>query len=324
MLVGDIGGTNARFATINARGEVTTPLTLRTCDYPGVAAAIRGYFEQTGATTPKHVCLAIACAITGDDVHFTNNQWSFSRSQLATTLELQTLELVPDFTALALALPGLLEQSGSLLALKEGQRLDGYAMAVVGPGTGLGVASLQVGRQGRWIATQSEGGHASFAPRDEDEIAVMRWVDNQYGRTSCERLLSGMGIENIYLALHDARKLPCPHRLAAAEIAKRALDGSDALAHRALSIFCGALGGFAGDVALMMGAFGGIFIGGGIAPRVSDFLLASTFRQRFEDKGRASPLVQQIPIHLIVHPYPGLLGAAAHLQSLPIDHEQPT
>jgi glucokinase len=237
----------------------------------------------------------------------TNHHWSFSISNLRAEHGLETLLVVNDFAALAMALPYLApaqrEQTG-------GEGIDVAALAgrpigLVGPGTGLGVSGV-IPCGARWIALAGEGGHASFAPANREEVAILELLWSEFGHVSAERLLSGMGLELIHRALTD-------RRLAAADITAGALDATCFDSRRSVDTFCAILGSVAGNVALTLGATGGMYIGGGIVPRLGALFAQSAFRSRFEDKGRLGAYLARIPTYLITEPYPALPGVAAML-----------
>jgi glucokinase len=305
-LLADIGGTNARFAIEVAPQQFEAVAVLPCADYPSLADAMRAYLAGAGAVHAPHVrhaAIAIANPVEGDVVSMTNHHWSFSITSLRDETGLETLLVINDFTALAMALPHL--QPAQRVQVGGGTALPGRTIGLVGPGTGLGVSGI-VPVHGRWAALASEGGHASFAPCDDTEDALLRELRRQYGHGSAERLLSGAGIELIYRVLST-------RELNAADITRRALDGSDADCMRTVECFCGVLGSVAGNVALTLGATGGMFIGGGIVPRLGHLFARSPFRARFEAKGRLGAYVARIPTYLITEQYPAFLGVSAML-----------
>jgi glucokinase len=305
-LLADVGGTNARFALETAPLRFEAVGVLSCADYPSLGAAMQAYLAGAAAQHPgpvRHAAIAIANPVDGDKVCMTNHHWSFSTADMRAQLGLETLVVVNDFTALAMALPHL--APSQRIQVGGGVQQDGRTIGLVGPGTGLGVSGL-VPAGGRWIALASEGGHASFAPGDEFEDDIVRQLRAQFGHVSAERLLSGPGIELIYKCLSG-------QVLGASEITRRALDGSCADCVRSIDVFCGALGSVAGNVALTLGATGGVYIGGGIVPRLGALFERSPFRARFEAKGRLSAYVARIPTYLITEQYPAFLGASAIL-----------
>jgi glucokinase len=308
-LLADVGGTNARFALETSPLKFEEVEVLPCSGYASIGAAVKAYLDGAGAQAlcggqVKHAAIAIANPVEGDQVAMTNHHWSFSIAALKYELGLETLAVVNDFTALAMSLPLLgpeqWEQVGG------GAPREGTTIGLVGPGTGLGVSGL-VPVAGRWVPLASEGGHATFAPNDDLETEVMLELRRQYGHVSAERLLSGSGLEHIYRVVSKGATL------GAAEITGRALDGSSDECVRTVDCFCAVLGSVAGNVALTLGATGGMFIGGGIVPRLGDFFARSPFRERFEAKGRLSAYVARIPTYLITETYPAFFGVSAIL-----------
>ena len=317
-LLADIGGTNARFAWQEATGEpLRDAAILSTLEHASLAAAIRHYLAGAGIATPRWCAIGIANPVTGDRVQMTNHPWSFSTSELQAELGFARLLVLNDFTAMALALPELepheLRQIGGTTAVPDA------AMALIGPGTGLGVSGLlPCGTHGVWVPLSGEGGHVSLAPATPREEAVLAWLRARHGHASAERAVSGPGL----VALHEAlasldgasgvRTLPSP------EISARALAATDARCVEALALFCALLGSAAGNLALTLGARGGVYIGGGIVPRLGEAFARSPFRARFEDKGRFRDYLEAIPVFVIDTPVsPALRGAARALDANP-------
>lgn len=310
-LVADIGGTNARFALV-AKGEtkVRQEHNLRCRDFPGPVEAVRHYLGLVGDPVVRVGAFDVATAVTEDTICLTNGPWSFSVSATRDALGLDQLHVINDFTALALSLPILGEDEKRQVG--RGAPVDGSAIGVIGPGTGLGVSGL-LRDAGRWVPLQGEGGHVAFSPANEREDQILRVLRREYGtHVSIERLLSGMGLTNIYRALCEFEN-ETPKTLEPERITDRALDGSDARCRETVDIFCGALGTAAANVAVTLGARGGIFIGGGIVPKLGDYLDRSEFRQRFEDKGRYCAYLSGIPTYVIVARTPALRGLATLL-----------
>jgi glucokinase len=258
----------------------------------------------------RHAVIAIANPVGQDTVAMTNHHWAFSIAAARAELRLDTLFVVNDFAALAMSVPLL--EPGDLAAIGGGQARAGAVIGLVGAGTGLGVAGL-IPAEGRWIALQSEGGHVAFSPSDERELAVLRHCWQCYPHVSAERLVSGPGIGLIYQALAAWRGGAPMAALPTEAIVARALAGLDALCMETLDCFCGMLGTVAGNVAVTLCAHGGIYLGGGVIPRLGSYFAASPFRARFESKGRFSVFNAQIPTLLITAPYPALTGAATLL-----------
>lgn len=310
-LLGDVGGTHARLA-LRTRAGIERVETLACADYPTLLDAIAQYLAAVGRPPVRHAAIGIATPVQGDAVRMTNHRWAFSIEAVRRALGLSTFLVLNDFTALALALPAIpateLAQVGGGCAEPDAPR------AVLGPGTGLGVSGLIADGRGGWVPLAGEGGHVSFAPFDEREVAIWRIARERFGgHVSAERLLSGPGLEFLYRALAHIDGLDVPPR-GAAEISAQALAASDPLCVQTLTLFCTLLGTVAADLAITLGARGGVYIGGGIVPRLGDFFGRSPFRQRFEDKGRTSAYLRDIPVWVIHSPHPALLGAAAALQ----------
>jgi glucokinase len=311
-IVGDIGGTNSRFAYLQPDGALEDPLAFENKDFAGIEDALRAYLERTGRPAPTSLGLAVAAAVTGDHIRFLNSPWHFSQDAIRSAFGLETLHVLNDFSALALSLPSLNESAGDLAVLSTGMASPHATRAVLGPGTGLGVSGLIPAKDGTWAPIAGEGGHIGFAPNTAREVEIMRHLAAKFGRCSVERLISGQGLENIYATLLALDGLDRP-TLRAAEISALGREASDAVAQETLDIFCAVLGSFAGDVALMLGAYGGIYLGGGIVPRILDVLRASQFLPRFHQKAPAAHLTLNIPIYAIVCPFPTLIGVGTLL-----------
>lgn len=313
-LVADIGGTNARFGWIAAPGApVTQVRRLPVAEHAGPVQAARAYLAalpEPGKRAPRFGAFAVATAVSGDRIAFTNSHWAFSRAEVQAALGLDSLLMLNDFEALALSLPRL---GAAQLRLHVQRPVASAGMlAVVGPGTGLGVGAVVQTRQG-WLALPGEGGHATLAAGDELESALLSWVRRQHAHVSAERLLSGIGLPLLHQALGEVQGQATPPR-PTAEIVAAGLDGSDGLCSRTLDMFCALLGGFAGNVALTLGARGGLYIGGGIVPRFADRFFASAFRERFEAKGRFRDYLAAIPTALITDTLAALEGAALAIE----------
>jgi glucokinase len=307
-LIANIGGTNARFAvTFGASLEAQQIHNLAVDDFANIDQAICHYLERVALEMPQRVCIAIACPTHNDRIRMTNNGWDFSKAALQRELGIEQLSVINDYAAMALAAPNLTDIDR--LQVGTGQPLAGFPVAVLGPGTGLGVSGL-AHYQGHPTPIVTEGGHVDFAPTNEQEIEILRFLLKQHDHVSAERLLSGMGLENIYQALAAMRGEQVD-RIKPAQISALAFESQDALALATLDQFCAILGSVAGNTALTYGAQGGVFVTGGIIPRMLDFFERSSFRQRFEAKGRFVEYMQSIPTYVMTHKQPGLLGAAA-------------
>ncbi len=308
-LVADIGGTNARFALVQG-GEIQQLRVLSADDFPLFHDALDDYLKGLPSSLPRPqmACLAVAAPLLGDQICLTNRGWSFSKRGLQRQFHFQQLEVINDFHALVMALPFLTSADVQLLGgPSPGQ--DHGAKLVLGPGTGLGVASL-VPHGSSWVPLPGEGGHASFAPGSKLECELLSVLRARWGRVSYETILSGPGLANLWQALLDLGQPGQPR--SAAQITAAAQAGESA-ARDCLATFAGILGSYAGDLALICGARGGVYIGGGIAPRILPFLQASSFRQRFEEKAPMERFVHGIPTYVITAGTPALTGAAAWL-----------
>ena len=310
-LIADIGGTYARFALETRPGEFTRISILRCADFADFHAAVSSYLDGLGGLKVQHAAIAIANPVEGDEVRMTNYHWHFSIEEERVRLDLETLVVVNDFTALAMAIPRL--SPADLRQIGAGEARKDSVIGVLGSGSGLGVSGLIPAEDG-WISLGSEGGHTSFAPHDEREIAVLRHAWKQFGHVSFERLVSGPGLELIHTALCEYAQAPAT-ALTAPEITRRALDESDALCRETLDVFCALLGTAAANLAVTLGATGGIYIGGGIVPRLGEYFAQSPFRARFEDKGRFSAYVAAIPTYVIVAEQATFIGASAILEA---------
>ncbi len=311
-LVGDVGGTNARFALLNETDQPVHAKTYAAAEYASMADALRQYFNDLSISAPKSACIAVATRVLDDNIDFTNNeQWSFSTTALAKELQIEQLQVINDFTALALSVPHL--PSEQLQQIGCGQVRPDEPMGVIGPGTGLGVSGLiPLNEAGQWRALNSEGGHCSASVHTEREMAVLSVFSRRFGHVSFERFLSGPGLVNMVNALREIDGQP--EKDYQPEVVTRdGLNRSDKHCTEALNIFCALLGSYAGDLSLLLGASGGIYVGGGIVPRLGEFLTNSSFRERFEAKGRVSDELVTVPTFVILSPFPGLLGAGQRL-----------
>nr|WP_221308516.1 glucokinase [Nocardiopsis mwathae] len=307
-MVADIGGTNARFGLVEAPGGRPVRVHRMPCaEHPDLAAAASAYLEREGrGARPSAACAAIAGPVEGDRIRLTNASWDCSAESTRRALGLDHLEVLNDFAALALSLPRLGDDD--LLPLGGPAPRADRPMAVLGPGTGLGVAGLRP-VTGGWTPVSGEGGHVDAPAVEERELEAVRLLRADQGTVTAECVLSGPGLTRLHGAvarMHGVRSAP----LSAAEICAAS---DDPVCAETLDIFCALLGGFAGNVALTLGATGGVFIGGGVPPRISATLLRSDFRRRFEEKRRMIDYVKDIATVLIVAPTPALLGTAARL-----------
>jgi glucokinase len=309
-LVGDIGATNARFGLVSRDGTVLHWRSHAVEHYPTIDDAIIEYLSgRAGLPTPRQGALAIASAVTGDLIAMTNHPWSFSITALRARFGFERLEVINDFTAQALALPRLAPDQR--MPVGGGNAAPGTPLAVLGPGSGLGVSGL-VPCGARWIALTGEGGHATMAPATDRESAVLDHMRRRFDHVSAERALSGPGLVNLYSMLAELGGV-ASKGYTAAQITAIGVSGEDPVCAEATAMFCAMLGTVAGNLALTLGARGGVFIAGGIVPRLGAYFAQSPFRTRFEEKGRFSAYLAAIPTYVVTYPQAAFLGCAALL-----------
>jgi glucokinase len=303
-LLADIGGTNARFA-LDVDGKIQNDRVLACADYIDIGTAVRSFLSDC-KVKPVEAAFAIAAPLHGDLVRMTNHVWQFSVSALRQELGLQRLAVLNDFTALALALRYL--PANELQQVGGGPPIANAPIALIGAGTGLGVSGLIPG-DGKWFPLQGEGGHVTIAAMNDREAAVLSILRSRMGHVSAERVLSGPGLLNLYQALcvldECAATLTTP-----ADITQQGLSNADQQCRAALELFCAMLGTVASNLVLTLGAVGGVYIGGGIVPRLKGFFAQSAFRQRFEDKGRYANYLAPIPAYVIHSELPAFVGLA--------------
>jgi len=311
LLIGDIGGTNARFALADAAvPALSDVVTLQCRDFDGAGAAIEHYVKSINVAAPTAICLAAAGPIIDKRVRFTNNHWEIAADELAADFSIDAVRLLNDFEAIAYSIPFLTKDDCMPIGLPGPQPLNAehYTVGIIGPGTGLGAVGLR--RHGDlYLPIAGEASHGGFAPETKLQIDILELLRERFDRVSSERLVSGPGLQNLYWALALIRGKERA-QLDAAEIFKAALENSDDIAVEAVQLFFEILGQVAGDLALTLGAEDGIFIAGGIAKRYPDLLINSRFRSGFDSKGRYRSIMERIPTQLIMHEQPGLLGAA--------------
>jgi len=311
-LLADVGGTNVRFALESAPMRIGEVTAYKVADHASLEAAMRLYMSTLAqGERPGHAAIGLANPVTGDHVKLTNHNWAFSIEAMRQALGLDTLVAINDFTALALALPYL--PAADLVQVRRGSAMATAPRALIGPGTGLGVSGLVPAPGGGAVALAGEGGHIEVMPATDDEWIAWRAAHDQLGRVSAERLLSGMGLSHIHAALSAEMGTLLAEPLAPAQVTEGALKQNDPLCRRAFDAFCGLLGSVAGDVALVLGARGGVYIGGGIVPRFVDAFHASPFNARFVDKGRMGQYLADIPVYVIASEFPALPGLARAL-----------
>jgi glucokinase len=317
-LLADIGGTNARFALELGPGRIAHIEVLACASHATLGEALRAYLalpdvaEVVAARgAVRHAAIAIANPVMGDMVRMTNHHWEFSIEALRRECGFDTFVVVNDFEALAMALPWLTD--GDKIQIGGGAPGTGAPIGLLGAGTGLGVSGLIPAPDGKsWTALRSEGGHVTFSPANETEVAILQYAWREFEHVSAERFLSGAGVELIYRALAQHRGVG-GDALDAPEISRRALSGECALCDEVVDVFCGMLGTVAGNLAVTLGAQGGVYIGGGIVPRLGERFARSCFRRRFEQKGRFAAYLAAVPTYVITADYPAFLGVSAIL-----------
>jgi glucokinase len=305
-LIADIGATNTRLALVEPDGEIVRPRGFASEDFAGLAEAIEAYLAAEAPAKPKQAVLAVAAPVAGDDVRLTNHPWSFSTDALRRRFGFARLQVINDFVANALAVPYL--TAADRMSIGGGAAVAGAPIGVIGPGSGLGVSAL-IESSGAPIPIQSEGGHATMAAADAREAAVLDLMRKRFDHVSAERVLSGPGLINLYNALCELAGEPAAP-LSAAQITDPGVEQEQPRAREATAMFCAMLGTVAGNLALTLGARGGIYIAGGIVPKLGARFAQSQFRARFEAKGRYRGYLAAIPTYVITHPEPALLGAA--------------
>ena len=318
VLAGDVGGTNARLALVELDGSSARMVQRETYpsrDYPGLAAIVRRFCADAGSL-PDRACFGIACAVVGDDCSTPNLPWTVNAGKLATEIGIPRATIINDFVAIGYGIEFLVPTD--LATLQAGSPTAHGPIALIGAGTGLGQGFV-VWDGDHYQVLPSEGGHGDYAPRGKLQCGLLQFLGEELGRVSWERLLSGRGIANAYRYLRASGIAPEQETVrdemqredAAVVITRHALAGTDCLSDRALRLFCEILGAQAGNLALTVVSTGGVYLGGGIAPRIVERLKSGEFLDAFRDKGRLSELISRIPVHVIMNPYVGLLGAAA-------------
>lgn len=304
LLLADIGGTYARFALAEGR-SVGAVWSTEVGSQPSAIDAIRAFFDAGKASRPiDGALLAVAGPIEGGRAKLTNAAWIIDEEEIARAFGWRWVRVVNDLEAVAAGLPDL--NPAQLRLIGKGTAIPGAPMAILAPGTGLGMACLVSTPAGRSVIT-SEGGHASLASPDarfDPAIALLR---RRFGHLSAERVLSGPGLVNLRQALAELDGAS-PLRCTPVDVTEGAFDGSSPICREAVDTFCALLGAVAGDMALTYGARGGVFIGGGIVPRFVDHLARSGFREAFVAKGRMRPYLERIPVYVILHPTPAFAG----------------
>lgn len=317
-LVADIGGTNARFAALH-EGQLESEFEFYHSveEYPSFSDLVVKLRDEIADATgfvgaPHSVCLAVACPADVEHISFTNSHWDFTKTQLKQWFGCEQLVVINDFEAIAHGITELGPEDVIQIGGDEPQVHK--PIGILGAGTGLGMAAL-ISHSDGYHVLDTEGGHADFAPVDQRQMELLSCLRQTYKRVSLERVLSGKGIVNIYQAICQMEQTPTQFATPP-EVVAAALDSSDPQALAALNMFCESMGAAAGNLALTLGARGGIYIAGGVVPRFSDFFVNSGFRNKFEDKGRFVSYLQPIPVYLVMRNNLGLLGAAKKLHNL--------
>ncbi|MDE0156402.1 MAG: glucokinase [Gammaproteobacteria bacterium] len=316
-LVADVGGTNIRFNLVTNRDVYTGAYLFSehrdytVSNFDTFYDCLSEYISTLADRAPKYACIAVAGPVGPDRVQLTNAEWCFSVQELRRLFSFEHLEVINDFFALACSLAHL--KTRDCIQVVPGEPNENGVKAVVGPGTGLGVAAL-IKHHDAWLPVSTEGGHSAFSPQTPRELEVFIALQKKLRYVAVENILSGPGLVNIYQTLGSLDN--CERReLAPAQITARALAGTDSLAQETLDIFCATLGTVCGDFALCYGATGGVYLAGGILPVIREYLVRSEFADRFRQKGIMSSYLDAIPVRLIVHGELALIGAAAWLQS---------
>jgi glucokinase len=314
FIAADIGGTFARVGLVeqfdprSRTPELHQYQTYRCADYPSLAAILRDFLDSLGGLAVRRGAIGSAGYPLGNELIHTNLPWPVVIDEIRAEIGFNDLSLINDFAAIAHGVRHVKNEDMYLLSRAATPAAEG-PIVVLGPGTGLG-ASVLIPSEGGSAVLTTEAGQASFAPSSDRELEIFTVLRRQFEHVSNERVMSGPGLVNVYSALCELRGTMAVHR-APEEVTAAALDGSDALAREALETLCGLMGSVAGDLALYYGAHGGVYLAGGILPRIKQFLLTSSFMERFLRKGRLGTLLERVPVKLIEHGQLGVLGAAS-------------
>lgn len=311
-LLAEFGGTNARFALVDPAlpGDLLQLVKKPCSDFGSAEDAVQWFLDEVGNPTVEAGCISIAGPTDAASMRLTNRDWELDPERMSGLMGAKHVVFLNDFEALAYALPFL--PQGTLAEIRPGAKSVKNPMAVLGPGTGLGVAGLLPTGKNYTVVT-SEGGGIGFAPDGPLENDIMVWLSKESGRVTCEDILCGQGLVRLYKALAAIENVPLQD-LSPAAVSERALAEEDAVCVKAVESFCNILGHFAGDVALMFNASGGVYLGGGILEKIRPFFMKSNFSDRFSKRGAKSHLVKDVPVYLIEHDVPALLGASFWLK----------
>tara|TARA_R110001592_G_scaffold110867_5_gene307569 strand:- start:435 stop:1394 length:960 start_codon:yes stop_codon:yes gene_type:complete len=309
-VVVDLGGTNIRFAVCELDTGKLSQLKEYVCaDFATIEQAFDTYFA-TLQKQVKHLCIGIACPVESDQITMANLNWTFSQRFLKAHLNLTSLYVINDYTAISLAVPFLSTQDK--VQIGGGKAIENTTTAIFGPGTGLGVSNI-IKPTDKWISLEGEGGRVSFTANTREQAEILFLLQAKFGHVSAERILSGQGLVNLYQSLCTLSQQQVQFDQPK-EITKAGLTNSCCIAARSLDIFCQVMGGFAGNLAISLNCTGGVYIAGGIVPRFVGFLQSSEFRHFFEEKGRLKDYLTKIPTFVITNNNPGLLGASVYLR----------
>ena len=315
-IVADIGGTNARFALITGKSDSDFNIEhihiLAGADFASFSDVVQAYIDLLPGIQPRAACIAIAGPVSGDEFKMTNLDWSFSRKALQEQFGFSSLEIINDYTAVASAASRLTAEN--LIPIVKGSEVTLGNKVVLGPGTGLGVAGV-VHTGSQWHPISCEAGHVNVAPSTVFEAELIKAAMSRFGHVSAETFLSGPGLVNLYSVVCDVNDIVASSMLPK-DVSSQGLAGTNEQCVIALNAFCSFLGAFSGNLALTFGANGGVYLTGGILPRMLDFLHSSDFAVRFREKGIMSHYVESIPVHLINHPETAFAGAAAWLEQV--------
>lgn len=312
ILIGDIGGTNARFGLVlDAFAEPKMFPIIPTTSYASIEEALQTSILDKTSVQPRSAIIAVAGPVKGDDIPLTNAGWVIKPKDMLKALSLEDVIIINDFEAQALAIASIGDDGREQIG--PGAILESASCAVLGPGTGLGVAGL-VHAQHAWIPVPGEGGHVDVGPRSERDYQIWPFLEPIEGRISAEQLLCGRGIVNIYRAVCESN-VQDPHLADPAAVTTAALAGSDEAAVETVSLFSTYLGRVAGDMAMIFMARGGVFLAGGISQKILPALKKPEFRQAFEDKAPHSALLRTIPTFVVTHPTAALSGLASYART---------
>jgi len=313
VLAGDIGGTNARFVLfVDGEFRPETFCAIPVAEYSDLCDVVEVYQQQIGQRSVDQASFSVAStAEYGDEINLTNADLRFSISELRRRFSMRRAKVVNDFTAAALGVVCLSDDSLSLL--HEGTAEHCGPCAVIGPGTGLGVSGL-LHTGDYWLPLQGQGGHVSMGAQNERELIILNQMASVYGHVSAERYLSGTGIVDVYRSICAVEKTPVEYERAE-QITTAAMDGSCAICGEVMSLFCKYLGVVTGDLALGLGSTGGIYLAGGIVPKLGDFFVQSSFLTHLHNKGRFSDFIADMPVKLVTGGEPALYGAYNSLAS---------